>query len=98
MRRKTRHGETVSKPVKSSVMGKLQRAAYAARSSGAPQIWSAAAMGCARDSTSKGGRSVTAATVAGQESVIQKYLRPARVWGGVWCGCGRLWREMVRLI
>lgn len=31
-------------------------------------------MGCARDSTSKGARSVTAVTVAGQESVIQKNL------------------------
>ena len=38
------------------------------------QICSAAAMGCASESTSKGARSVTAATVAGHESVIQKYL------------------------
>ena len=35
-------------------------------------------MGCARESTSKGARSVTAVTVAGQESVIQKYLQPGR--------------------
>lgn len=32
-------------------------------------------MGCASDSTSNGARSVTAVTVAGHESVIQKYLR-----------------------
>ena len=37
------------------------------------QIWSVAAMGAARDSTSKGRTPDTAAAVAGHESVIQKY-------------------------
>ena len=35
-------------------------------------------MGAARESTSKGARSVTAVTVAGQESVIQKNLQAAK--------------------
>lgn len=47
----------------------------------AGQICSAAAMGCARDSTSNGERSVTALTVRGQESVIQKYLQKRRKEG-----------------
>jgi hypothetical protein len=44
-------------------------------------------MGAASDSTSKGARSVTEVTVAGQESVIQKYLRDV---GGETRGAGRV--------
>lgn len=50
-------------------------------------------MGCASDSTSNGGRSVTAATVAGHESVIQKYLQQegaqrGKVEAQLQCGSG----------